>query len=210
MPKPLSLIFWLLTAFLCGIIVATITSILICGLVSRHMRIRYPQAFTFSKLHSIRAEAEAFKTKNNRYPDFLDEFLNKDPNQRHYRTNEAGKPVDEWDNAIIYIAHDNNPQILSYGRDGKEGGIGFDRDLSSDNKGLPPASGSELLLYPFARGIIIYCMIAGCLVSIISLLTMRPSQFSSLDDIPWGHISKLSFLSAGSVVVITFFLLTAH
>ncbi|MBX9653493.1 type II secretion system protein GspG [bacterium] len=210
MLKLLSFMSWLLAAFFCGIVTTTIASVLICGLVSQHVRIRYPQPFTFSRLHSIRDDAKTFKVKNDRYPNSFDEFINKDPNQRHYRTNDAGRPVDDWNNELVYVRRSDSPEILSYGSDGKEGGMGFDRDLSSDHKYLPSALGTELLLFPFARGIIFSCIIAGCVVSIISLLMMRPRQFSSLDSLPWERMTNLALLSVGSAIAIILFMLMTH
>jgi general secretion pathway protein G len=46
---------------------------------------------------------------------------------------QGGKvPRDSWDNEFIYISDGNKFEIKSLGSDRKEGGTGFDKDLSSN------------------------------------------------------------------------------
>lgn len=67
-----------------------------------------------------------------------------DPSITNYRSGGYLKslPIDPWNNPYLYIspgADGRDYEIISYGRDGKPGGEGYDADIDSATMDLPPA-----------------------------------------------------------------------
>ena len=53
--------------------------------------------------------------------------------------NSEGEVTDRWGNLIVYKVEGNDYELISYGEDGKPGGVWFDSDLSN-REPYPPAS----------------------------------------------------------------------
>jgi len=76
---------------------------------------------------SIIQNLDLYKKNNGAYPSIqqslnalIPQYINKIPR-------------DPWGNDFLYIVHGNTIQIISYGRDGKSGGEGFDADITVTN-----------------------------------------------------------------------------
>ena len=135
--------------------------------VSTNTNMRIHQIFTLRRLHIIREGLDAFRVERGRIPSSFEEFSNKCPPGEHWILNEDGVPVDSWDHPLIYIPDEEHPRILSYGEDGKSGGEGFSRDLSSDDdrRELPPFSFIDFLQSRLARPTFEICLKAEVLLS---------------------------------------------
>ena len=80
----------------------------------------------------------------NNYPDSLDALVEKPTEGRlckgRYQTGgylDGKLPKDPWDNDYVYTAEANKFNIYSLGRDGEEGGEGFDEDIYLDEDQAP-------------------------------------------------------------------------
>ncbi len=107
----------------------------------------------------------------------------------HFTVSEDGIPLDGWGHPFLYSVKEGHPIITSYGRDGRPGGLGFDHDLSSDDKFLPRENAPtfvQFLLHRSARGVLLACLMCGVLSLLISLLTVNPPALQG-----WGILSLI-------------------
>ncbi|MFW5857082.1 MAG: type II secretion system major pseudopilin GspG [Planctomycetota bacterium] len=92
-----------------------------------------------SSIQSILQAVQLFKLDTGKYPSTSEglEALVKDPGVKGWKEGgyiSGGRvPKDPWGNDFIYIhpGHGNQPDIVSYGADGREGGSGIDADIES-------------------------------------------------------------------------------
>ena len=85
---------------------------------------------------------DLYRMDNGNYPSSdqgLDALVNEPngfPEARHWSPDGYLKkmPVDPWDEPYLYFSEDRTFEIYSYGADRKEGGEGFDSDLSSSDE----------------------------------------------------------------------------
>jgi hypothetical protein len=119
-----------------------------------------------------------------------------------FTCSEDGIPLDAWGHRFLYSVKEGHPVVTSYGRDGKPGGVGFDCDLSSDDKPLPTENMptfSQFLLHPAAKGIVSACLACGVLAFLVSLGTVNPVALHGW-AIP-SLIIKLAFTILGALFV---------
>jgi general secretion pathway protein G len=99
-----------------------------------------------AKREAARAEIKAFQQAlslyqmdTGQYPSTAQglKALVKDPGVSGWKEGgyltSASVPKDPWENRYVYIrdGHGGSPDIISYGRDGREGGAGPDADIKS-------------------------------------------------------------------------------
>jgi len=74
-----------------------------------------------------------FATNNSgRFPDTLEQLITPDQNGQTY-LDRTTVPKDPWNNEYIYYpprGGESSPTLMSYGKDGSQGGEGKDRDFS--------------------------------------------------------------------------------
>lgn len=119
---------------------------MLATIVAKQVVDRYQQAkveTARTEIGVIREAVELFYLDNDFYPSSLEDLVKKPATGRELkRWPENGYldavPVDSWKNEYIYVAPatDGPFEIISLGRDGAEGGEGYDRDIrSSDLRG---------------------------------------------------------------------------
>lgn len=94
-----------------------------------------------SDIQSIGSALEMYRLNNSIYPstdqglDALVEEPSGFPEPRKWGPDPYLKkvPVDPWGEPYYYFSEDRNFEIYSYGADRKEGGEGYDRDISSND-----------------------------------------------------------------------------
>jgi hypothetical protein len=101
----------------------------------------------------------------------------------------GGLPIDGWGRPLVYSVQGTTFTLLSYGRDGKPGGTGFDRDLEAgqvisrsqsdpvyENPYETPSYRPTLRQFVFelpSKGMIHSCVLSGFLASILTLYLVR-------------------------------------
>jgi general secretion pathway protein G len=90
---------------------------------------------TRSKMVPIETAIETFKQNTGKFPDKLEDLIRcpKDFEkswQGPYL--KESQLYDPWDKLYIYIFDPNYYQLISYGKDGKPGGKGYDADIYND------------------------------------------------------------------------------
>lgn len=204
MPQSSNIIRWLFTGGCFGVAVMFIAfTIQFLDAWKRDDRRLYtmmPQRWTFDYLQQIHYATDVYHEKHGRFPVSFNDLRNKETDNLFWMANEAGEPEDEWMNRLVFVANGIHPRIVSYGRDGKPGGDGLDRDLSSDGSmKLPPFPLGNFLksrLGPLAFN---FSFDAGVVAVGIFLVTLRPRHFSTGGRLPWFRlivIAAISFLLA--------------
>lgn len=102
-----------------------------------------------------------------------------------------GNLVDGWGRPFLYSAQGTSFTLKSYGRDGKPGGTGFDRDLdhSNDHEMLdyhsptvmanPPMPTLHQFLFELPTGGMIWgCALSGALAFLLSVILVRPAPLT--------------------------------
>jgi general secretion pathway protein G len=90
--------------------------------------------------------------------------------------------TDGWFKPFVYSVRGQRYQIVSYGRDGKPGGVGLDCDLSNVNPNPPEAqlSFDEGLLNPQVRGIILASIVCGIATAFLVFYLLEPEDCKHL------------------------------
>lgn len=84
-------------------------------------------------------------------------------------------PLDGWNHPFVFSKEGTNCVVISYGRDGKPGGIGIDCDLTT-LRPLPKESMPTFQQFwanERMRDIIRWCFICGAMAGFLSLITVR-------------------------------------
>jgi len=116
---------------------------MIATIVTKQVLGRYQQAkveTARTEIGVVREAVQLFYLDNDFYPSSLEDLVNKPATgQELKRWPENGYldavPKDPWKNEYIYVAPatDSAFEIISLGRDGAEGGEGYDRDIRSSD-----------------------------------------------------------------------------
>jgi hypothetical protein len=124
-----------------------------------------------------------------------------------------GTPVDGWGRALIYSVNETSYTLKSYGRDGRPGGTGFDRDIDLGDDSSSSASYGDGSLYanpPMptlkqflfelpTKGMIHACALSGLIAFAITFMLLRPARPSRRND------RRLAFQIAVTLVVSVIF-----
>lgn len=152
-----------------------------------------PQRWTYEYLGQIRDAANAYREKHGRYPKSFNELRNEEVEDLFWMENEEGEPADEWMNALVFIPDEKNPHVVSFGLDGQPGGMGFDRDLSSDDEmKLPAFPLSNFLSSQLAPVAVKMSFDAGIAALVIFFITLRPRNFSPAIRLPWLRLVMIA------------------
>lgn len=108
---------------------------------------------------------------------------------------------DGWGRPFVYTVQGNHYLVVSYGRDGKPGGTGWDMDLTSDNP-RPMGSGLTLrqfLTMPETQEMVQTALGCGLLAAVLCFMTVRPAMFAGWNILRLA-IGLLITLGASTVV----------
>jgi hypothetical protein len=80
----------------------------------------------------------------------------------------------------VYTLRGNDYLIVSYGRDGKLGGVGLDCDLSNVN--LRPAESQlpflQVLFHPLAQGMVWMSILSGVMAGLLAFSIVKPAEMN--------------------------------
>lgn len=127
-------------------LVELIVVIAIIGILSTLIIVKYAGKTDQARVAAAKAQISQiecavieFQANGNRLPRSLDELVNKPgdcpnwPDGGYLKGSKA--PMDPWDHPYVFHSRSGSFEVVSLGADGKEGGSGVDRDLSSQNAG---------------------------------------------------------------------------
>ena len=192
---------WLISAICFGVITGVVALIITRHLSGPIISGHY-QSITRSDVKSYRFLAEEFRKKEGRYPKSMKELKQWDP-EWHWHPNASGEECDVWQHPIKYVFDDQNPQFISYGADGRIGGMSLSADISSNDEKTTPAFPT---LWEFAtlfqlNSFIIISLIAGGLGTLTWLQLVRPRHLRQLNQLPAKRLAInlgiISFLTYG-------------
>jgi general secretion pathway protein G len=163
--------------------IAALTGIVIIGIClnvtwnDAGVYIQFPQMFTRRTLKYTALAVEEYRQKKGTLPRSLSQ-LNGMSDAPIIQDN--GVIWDSWRHPLIYKVHKDNFTLMSYGRDGKPGGIGLDCDLSSANP--KPATAAlpflQVIFHPLARGMVWTSVISGVLTFLLIFSVVTPIDLS--------------------------------
>ncbi len=129
-PQPMALGPRLLVSLAAGLLV--LLTVTYASLAQyRDWAARRPQERTLLAILAVREAVDQYRKDKGSPPGSLDDLAG-----THWSFGDRnGYPVDGWWRLLHYQAKGDGYRIVSYGRDGKPGGVGLDYDLSSDHLG---------------------------------------------------------------------------
>ncbi len=89
-----------------------------------------------------------------------------------------GTILDGWRRPFLYSREGARAVVLSYGQDGKPGGVGLNADLSNLRPNPPEAKISFKQFVAFAPAMVNACLISGMLAFLLTLVITNNAQFS--------------------------------
>jgi general secretion pathway protein G len=155
------------------------------------------QMMTRDRMRSVNSDIQAYLKKKGKLPDSLD-IVSDSPKDTIFKHFQNADISDRWGRLFIYRITKTGYTLMSYGRDGKPGGVGVDSDITLDN------ANSEV---PFLQAMdddwtsqmIGGSAIAGTLTFFLAFFLIRPADFNRKK---WGcMLAKLVPL-----LVVLFFL----
>jgi hypothetical protein len=109
-----------------AVIVSMLFAILFCGWLISQREVRTVRPYiTYGRLLNLAAGCDQYKSKYGVWPDSLITL-------RAYRGDLNDAATDMWGRQVILVPYSASlgyGEIISYGSDGKPGGVGADRDL---------------------------------------------------------------------------------
>jgi general secretion pathway protein G len=114
---------------------------------------------------------------------------------------EDHKFVDLWGHPLVFSIEGTNTIIISYGRDGKPGGVGVDCDLTTKNpkpKEAIPTLG-QFWENERLHGMILTALACGALAALLSFVTVRVPNFTPRGLMVAGLSLSATFV--GAVIV---------
>ena len=89
------------------------------------------------QISNFKTALMAYRLKYNHFPstsDGLDALLRNDKNIKFLDAAEV--PKDPWGNSYVYSSENSREfRVVSYGADGRQGGVGYDADIDSQGEG---------------------------------------------------------------------------
>jgi len=160
-------------------------------------KIRYSQIFTQRILTRVDTAIKEYRRQKGVLPQSLSQ-LSKVP------IRDNGVILDSWEHPLVYKMHKDNYTLISYGRDGKPGGVGLDCDLSSANP--KPAAAAlpflQVIFHPLVRGMVWTSVISGVFTFLLIFSVVTPIDLSQHR---WGELAfKLLFTLIATYFVAVF------
>jgi general secretion pathway protein G len=166
----------LLAALLVGMVMGSLAGLTVVQFVGKQLAI-YPVRMTRERLNSIRGSVEEYRKAHTGLPVSLSVLRVFGPATLNF--DEEGEIRDGWGRPIMYTTDGTNYVAYSLGYDGKPGGVGVDRDLTSkDTTSLPvrPTFGQLLDLTPSER-VANAVFASGLLSAVLAFFVIRPKHF---------------------------------
>jgi Type II secretion system (T2SS), protein G len=138
------------------------------------------RANTFHRLHQITDAIEEYRKIHHRLPASLDE-----PKRENVSLQWWDKPgiPDMWFRPFHYSVSGTHYIVVSYGRDGKPGGSGLDRDISSTNPKDYETWKTfwEFVTSPDTREVTTTALACGVVAAALCLFVIRSVHFERTD-----------------------------
>jgi hypothetical protein len=165
--------------------------------IESHSQVR---VMTRQTLELLRKEIEAHKERTGDWPARLTDL--KVVQEKEFRVDEAGDPVDSWGNPFQYRIKGDGFLLYSHGRDGQPGGVGLDADLyvGQPDPQLEPSSLWEFSNKKESRPVKIICIFVGLLAFPLCMLPAKGQPEKRL-SLAWfllrlGVTAFFAFLAA--------------
>lgn len=163
-------------------------------------RIQSQRSITRWQIQDLEDEVRAYRRKHGALPRSLAQLG--DLSGSGLGRDEHGRIPDAWFSPYLYEVDGNNFRILSYGRDGRQGGVGLDCDLASDN--LYPRAArltyAEFFTYDRGSQTLIAAFCSGVLVVVVSWCTFGKFSYWFL-RLALLLLVTLSVLMCASIVI---------
>lgn len=161
------------------LVIACITGLLIFGIglnatwTNSQGHAEQLQTMTRKRIKNIDSDIQAFVKKNGKLPTSLN-VVGVDPKYPSY--NDAGL-LDRWGHSYVYRLTKNTYTLISYGHDGKPGGVGIDSDISTDNTNSKMPF-LQVFNVPWASTMILGSIIAAIFTFFLTFFLIRPADIS--------------------------------
>jgi general secretion pathway protein G len=136
-------------------------------------QIRYSQIFTQRILTRIDTAIKEYRRQKGVLPQSLSQLSN-------VPVRDNGAILDSWKHPLIYEVHKDGYTLMSYGRDGKPGGVGLDCDLSS--AGPRPATAAlpflQVMFHPMAQRMVWTSIVSGIFAFLLIFDMVTPVDLS--------------------------------
>lgn len=170
------------------ILIASVVGLSVCGtaiLVSWRAfgRDLHPQASQLRTIHllwKLDVALQAYQETHHALPTSLHDLRSVEDAVHYLPFDEDGVLRDGWDRPLVYSADGAKGTVISYGRDGKPGGIGLDCDLSRSAP-FPREAFPTLRQFLFelpTEGVVKSCVWSGVLAFILTIIVVRPVHIS--------------------------------
>jgi len=140
---------------------------------------RWEQYVTRLELKSITDSIAAYRQQlgvSPKSPGDLAKFRNT------FSAADMDHPTDAWGHTIVWSTNATDLSAISYGRDGKPGGIGLDYDLTTENPDPEEARPTfrQFLSEKSAKGMIFACLVCGSFAGMLSLLIVKVPELNRI------------------------------
>lgn len=157
------------------------------------------QRYTLSILRDTDRAIAIYRQKNGRLPHSLSD-LKTISNQIHLYQDVEGIS-DVWKNPLTYQVHDNRYTLMSYGWDGKRGGIGLSADISSvsTKRITAPLPFLQVITYPTSQDMAAMSLLSGLVTLIVCFIAIKPNDLDR--DYRVDLVSKLGCIFFATLVL---------
>lgn len=137
--------------------------------------VSFPLRYTVGILEKTDQAIVAYRQKKGHLPSSLTDLENV---SNMWRV--EGGIGDAWKHPLVYSVQGNQYRLMSYGRDGKPGGIGLDEDISSvapkQIAGKLPFL--QVIFHPSAQEMVGMSLLSGLLAFILCFKMIRPNDLN--------------------------------
>jgi hypothetical protein len=119
-------------ALLAGVAVFLIGCWLYIGITVGRASYAGRQYITYTRLMGVSSDCDKYKAQYGKWPTNLTQLIGFRPELTDWAKDAWGKGDNVWGRYVILIPYNESlgyGEVVSYGRDGKPGGTGLDRDL---------------------------------------------------------------------------------
>lgn len=191
-----------------GVVSLLVTGVALLQVMGSAPYAQTPQSLTLSQLEAFDDEVQLFRKKHGKLPRSLRQLQTRNTD---IWFDDGGNVLDYWEHPLVYRARDNRYQIISYGEDGRSGGVGLNHDLTNaladgDKKfhvwEIQPktrATFLQLLFSPLSRGVVISSLTCGALTFLLVFFQVKIDNLK-YDGVYWlGFKLVITFLFAAFV-----------
>ena len=148
------------------------------GIGGVEYRLRFAQTRTAKTLKTVANEINVYRKRKGQLPASLKDVAALSGESSWIQDN--GDLFDAWRNPILYQRRGANYVLISYGRDGKPGGVGLDCDSSSDD--LKPQNAAmpfmQVVSHPAARVLIRASLFSAAVTFLLAFFLIKPKNLS--------------------------------